>query len=286
MIEVREKAYAKINLALDVLRRRPDGYHEVKMIMQSVNIYDEIIIRQEETKGIRLHTDSPAVPVNEHNLAWRAAAGVLGRYAPAAGVSIRLQKRIPVAAGMAGGSSDAAAVIRGINRLLALGLSLAEMEGIGREIGADVPFCLRGGTVLAEGIGERLTSLVSPPECRLVIIHPEEAVSTRWVYEHLQVGRLDWHPDIDGMAAAIAAGDWSGIIGRAGNVLETVTIPQFPVITEIKRQLVEWGADRALMSGSGPTVLGIFSDVGKAEQAYGRMRLVRAEKDVFLTEFV
>ncbi|MDR2888515.1 MAG: 4-(cytidine 5'-diphospho)-2-C-methyl-D-erythritol kinase [Lachnospiraceae bacterium] len=286
MNEVVQKAYAKINLALDVLGRRADGYHDVRMVMQTISLCDEIVICKEEQPGIRLRVDSGSIPTGDTNLAWRAASGVLQRFAPTAGISIALQKNIPVAAGLGGGSSDAAAVIRGINQLFELGLSMEEMCEVGVSIGADVPFCLLGGTALAEGIGEGLTPLMSPPAGRVLLVRPNISVSTRWVYQHLRVDGLKKHPDIDGMIEAIKDRDMVGITGRMGNVLETVTQPRYPVIRAIKQQMQQLGAEKALMSGSGPTVFAIFADDDKAGQAYDKMRQMRKEKDIFLTSFV
>ncbi len=280
------KAYAKINLGLDVIRRRPDGYHEVKMLMQTVGIYDELGFAKNPVPGIHIVTESQEVPVNEDNLIYQAAAAVMQQYSLKTGVTVCLKKNIPVAAGMAGGSADAAAVFHGLDALFGLGLSSEDKSKMGLRIGADVPYCIMGGTALAEGIGEKLTPLPSPPGCHIVIVKPDISVSTKWVYENLHADRLSWHPDIDGMVASLRQNDLPGITGRMGNVLETVTVPAYPVIAELKHKMLELGAENALMSGSGPTVFGIFADDRDARKAYNHLREIRLEKAIYLTELV
>lgn len=286
MEEIVRKAYAKINLGLDVISRRTDGYHEVKMVMQTVNLYDEILLRRDTQPGIRISTDCAGVPVDQNNLIYKAAAAVLERYPQSAGVRINLKKQIPIAAGMAGGSTDAAAVFHGLKDLFELEMPITEMCEMGVKIGADVPYSIMGGTALSEGIGEKLTPLPAPPDCRVLIVKPDISVSTKFVYENLHADRLKYHPDIDGMVQAIREKNLTGITERMENVLETVTIQEYPVIREIKIQMLALGAENALMSGSGPTVFGIFADGGKAEEAYHRLRQTRTEKEIFLTELI
>ncbi|MCL2717711.1 MAG: 4-(cytidine 5'-diphospho)-2-C-methyl-D-erythritol kinase [Lachnospiraceae bacterium] len=281
------KAYAKINLALDVLGRRPDGYHEVKMVMQTIGLYDELIFEKiaftDDSGPIKIETSSSAIPTDENNLVYRAAAAIFARYKPDCGIKITLTKNIPVAAGMAGGSTDAAAVFHGLNALFGLKMTVNEMCEMGVKIGADVPYCIIGGIALAEGIGEELTPLPPPPPCQILIVKPDISVSTKWVYENLKVNELEFHPDINGMIAAIHHQDLDGIIKKMGNVLETVTIEKYPVIKEIKNKLLAFGAENALMSGSGPTVFAIFRNEAKAQAAYIEMR---DEYEVYLTKFV
>lgn len=253
------KAYGKINLGLDVVRKREDGYHEVRMIMQTVSVYDSLELAKTETSGIKLETNLDWLPVDEGNLAYRAADMLMQEFGIKEGVHIRLEKNIPVAAGMAGGSTDAAAVLKGVNELFSLGLSEAELMKRGVKLGADVPYCIMGGTALSEGIGEILTSLPAMPVCHLLIAKPEVGVSTKFVYENLRANELEKHPDIDGMTEAIWAGDLAGVINRLENVLETVTIPAYPIIDEIKSFMKAHGAENVLMSGSGPTVFGIYT---------------------------
>lgn len=286
MESVIKKAYAKINLGLDVIRRRPDGYHEVKMLMQTVDIYDEIRFEKNPVSGIHILTESKEVPVNEDNLIYKAAVAVMQQYCPKEGVTVRLKKNIPVAAGMAGGSADAATVFHGLDVLFELGLSLEDKCRMGLKVGADVPYCVMGGTALAEGIGEKLTPLPTPPDCHIIIVKPNISVSTKWVYENLQADRLSCHPDIDGMVNSLRHNDLQGITKRMCNVLETVTVPAHPVIAELKHKMLELGADNALMSGSGPTVFGIYTDYTTARDAYHYLRKIRVEEAIFLTRFV
>lgn len=282
---VRQRAYAKINLGLDVLRRRPDGYHEVKMIMQTVDICDDLTFERREEPGIELRIDGADLPADENNLVYRAAALLLEKRQPRAGVSITLKKRIPIAAGMAGGSADAAAAMRGMNALFEMGYSVEGLKELGATLGADIPYCIQGGTMLSEGIGEILTPLSDPPACHLVIAKPAIDVSTAFVYGHLQADRLSFHPDIDGMAAALAAGDLKGITDRMGNVLETVTVKEYPVIDKLKQLMCGLGAENALMSGSGPTVFGICRERGTAEKIAAAIEREEPAAAVFVTGF-
>lgn len=282
---IREKAYAKINLGLDVLRRRPDGYHEVKMIMQTVDICDDLTFEKREEPGIGFRIEGSDLPADENNLVYRAAALLMEKRQIREGVSIILQKRIPIAAGMAGGSSDAAAALRGVNMLFEMGYSAEELKEIGVTLGADIPYCIQGGTMLSEGIGEILTPLSEPPACHLVIAKPDIDVSTAFVYGHLQANKLPFHPDIDGMAAALAAGDLKGVTDRMGNVLETVTVKEYPVIDRLKQLMCGLGAENALMSGSGPTVFGICRERETAEKAAAAIKKEEPAASVFVTGF-
>jgi len=284
------KAYGKINLGLDVVRKREDGYHEVRMIMQTVNLYDKITMERTEEAGIRTETNLPYVPDDEGNLAYRAAKLLMDEFKLPGGVRIQIRKFIPVAAGMAGGSTDAAAVLVGMNRMFGLKLTKRELMKRGVKLGADVPYCIMRGTALSEGIGEILTELPPAPQCHLILAKPQVSVSTKAVYGKLRANelKLEEHPDIDGMVAAIREGDLDGVVSRLGNVLETVTIPDHPEIGEIKRILTENGADGALMSGSGPTVFGIFRDREAAERACEALRKAehgRLARQLYLTSF-
>lgn len=285
MQQVRQRAYAKINIGLDVLRRRPDGYHEVKMIMQTVGIYDDLLIEKCEKPGIFLQIDKEELPTDQNNLIYKAAQLLLTEKKIQEGVRISLTKRIPIAAGMAGGSSDAAAALRGMNELFNLGYQTQELQKIGVKLGADIPYCIVGGTMLSEGIGEILTPLPTPPGCTLVIAKPDINVSTKFVYENLHADTLSYHPDIDGMIKALREGSLKGITDRLGNVLETVTTREYPVIEEIKKLMRENGAENALMSGSGPTVFGIFTQEKKAQKAARQLRDRNLARQVFVTEF-
>ena len=284
------KAYGKINLGLDVLRRRDDGYHEVRMIMQTVGIYDRIDLIYKETPGITVETNLYYLPDNENNLVYKAAKLLMDEFHVQKGVHIRLRKYIPVAAGMAGGSSDAAAVLFGVNKMFSLGLTTEQLMDRGVKIGADVPYCVMRGTALSEGIGEILTPLPVPPQCQVLIAKPGISVSTKFVYENLHANELrpEQHPDIDGMMEAIKQKDLYGIADRFGNVLENVTIPAYPVIQEIKDLMLEQGAIGALMSGSGPTGFGLFTNPKAAAKAHEEMRFgagAELAKQVYLTNF-
>lgn len=280
-----QKAYAKINIALDVLRRREDGYHEVRMVMQTVDICDDLFFEKTDQPGIVLRTDHEELSVGGDNLICKAARLLFQKRGIKEGVKITLTKRIPIAAGMAGGSSDAAAAMRGLNELFRMGYSMRELQKLGVKLGADVPYCLVGGTMLSEGIGEILTPLPAPLDCFLVVAKPDINVSTAFVYGNLQVDRLAFHPDIDGMIGAIRAGNLRGITDRMGNVLETVTAREYPVIEELKELLRNQGAENALMSGSGPTVFGIYTDRDTAKAAAETVRERRLASQVYVTVF-
>ncbi len=289
MIEhLRLKAYGKINLALDVLGKRPDGYHEVRMVMQTVGLHDRIDLYRREKSEITVGTNLFYLPSNEQNLAYKAAALLREEFAIKEGVSIKLRKYIPVAAGMAGGSSDAAAVLFGMNKMFGLGLSMKELMKRGVKLGADVPYCLLRGTALSEGIGEKLTKLPPAPQCQILIAKPGISVSTRTVYEELDALELtpQQHPDVDGVIQAIREGNLGAMTRRMGNVLELVTARRYPVITQIEEIMLQHGAAGAMMSGSGPTVFGVFDNPAKAGEAYEALRYgtpAPLAKQVYLT---
>lgn len=285
MDRIELKALAKINLGLDVLRRREDGYHEVRMIMQTIGLSDELEIRKIKQPGIQVETNLYYLPTNENNLVYKAAQLLKDEFGLRDGIGIRLRKRIPVAAGMAGGSSDAAAVLWGMNQMYKLGLSRQELMDRGVKLGADVPYCVLRGTALAEGIGEKLSVLPPMPKCYILIAKPGISVSTKFVYENLHANDLrpEQHPDVDAMIRAMEKKDLGLLASWMGNVLETVTVPAYPVIDEIKRFMVEYGALGAMMSGSGPTVFGIYDTRGKARQAYRELRSRKLAKQVYLT---
>lgn len=262
------KARAKINLALDVCRRLENGYHEVKMVMQTVDIFDELEFKKRTDPDIILSVNSRDYLGDlENNLIFRAAKLMKQRYGIQQGIEIRLKKNIPVAAGMAGGSTDAAATMTALNDMFDLGLTRQQLMESALELGADIPFCILGGTALAEGIGEKLTPLPPPPEASLLIVKPPIMVSTKHVYESLRVDTLERHPDIDGMVNALRQGDLKGITSRMENVMETVTVRDYPIITDIKKMMLGNGAANALMSGSGPSIFGIFLEERAARAA-------------------
>ena len=280
---MRLKAMAKINLGLDVLGKREDGYHEVRMIMQTIRMYDQLDMRKSVEPGIHLTTNKKYIPVDENNLVWRAAKLMMDTCGIMEGVSIHLHKVIPVAAGMAGGSSDAAATLVGMNRLFHCGLSKEKLMELGVQIGADVPYCVLRGTALAEGIGEKLTVLPPMPDCWILIGKPGISVSTKYVYTTLDLNTDTVHPDIDGMKKALEDGNLYGITERMGNVLQDVTIPAYPEVERIKEQMKTLGAVNAMMSGSGPTVFGIFDNEEKAQEACQKLRESGSCQQVFLT---
>lgn len=277
------KALGKINLGLDVLGKRPDGYHDVRMVMQTIYLYDQITITKRKESGIGLSTNLFYLPVNENNLAYRAAKLLMDEFEIRSGVDIFLEKHIPVAAGMAGGSSNAAAVLYGINRMFDLGLSMEELMKRGVSLGADVPYCIMRGTVLAEGIGEILTPLPPMPRCQIVVAKPPVSVSTKMVYGKIDSRRIVEHPDIDGIIEGLKEGDVTKIASCMGNVLEQVTVEEYPVIDKIKKLMNEGGAKGAMMSGSGPTVFGIFTEKSLAKKAALKIREAGLAKQVYVT---
>lgn len=277
------KALAKINLGLDVVRRREDGYHEVRMIMQTIQLYDRLDIKRTQEPGIQIQTNLSFLPVNENNLIYKAAKLLMDEFSITDGVSVKLDKRIPVAAGMAGGSTDAAAMLIGVNRLFSLGLTKKQLMERGVQIGADVPYCIMRGTALAEGIGEALSPLPPMVKCPVLIAKPSISVSTKFVYQNLKLDDTTIHPDIDRLIDDIKAKNLHDIAAHIGNVLETVTIPNYPVIDEIKKHMLSNGAVGAMMSGSGPTVFGLFDDEDTAKKAYKAMRSSHLARQVYLT---
>ena len=289
MVEV--KAYAKVNLGLDVLRKREDGYHEVKMIMQSVNLFDILTFSvfngmgvQDNIGTIRIESDSDEIPLNEGNLIYRACRLVMNHFKIKKNILVTVRKSIPVAAGLAGGSADCAAALKGMNELFRLGMSLEEMQKIGVRLGADVPYCLLGGTALAEGIGEILTPLPNLPNCIFLIAKPPFGVSTKEVYTQLSLEdkTIKDHPDIDGIRKGIEKQDMKVVTAKMGNMLEQVTIPMHPEIKQMKDLMLENGALNALMSGSGPTVFGIFDHLEQAWNAHKAISDAGLAQDIFI----
>ena len=284
------RARAKINLGLDVCRRLENGYHEVKMILQSVNIYDELTFQKRTTPDVVLSVQSKDYLGDlNSNLIVRAAKLMKQQYNISDGIGIKLKKNIPVAAGMAGGSTDAAATMIAMNELFELGLSTEQLMKDSVSLGADIPFCIMGGTALAEGIGDKLTPLPAPPQAILLVVKPPIMVSTKWVYETLRVQELTSRPDIDGMAEALRQGDLKGITNRMANVMETVTEKKYPIITDIKKMMIGTGAMNAVMSGSGPSIFGVFlnKDAARAAAVYidQTLRTKGIEAQINITEF-
>lgn len=285
MDKIQLKALAKINLGLDVLRRREDGYHEVKMIMQTIGLHDDLEIRKTKTPGIQVKTNLYYLPTNENNLVYKAAKLLMDEFQIQDGVSIQLKKRIPVAAGMAGGSSDGAAVLWGINQMYGLGLSMQALMERGVRLGADVPYCIQRGTALAEGIGEKLSVLPPMPKCTILIAKPGISVSTKFVYENLHANDLkpEQHPDVDSMIEAMRQKDLGLLCSRMGNDAGDRYDSGLSVINEIKRTMMDNGAIGSMMSGSGPTVFGIFDSPVAAKQAMKAVRAAKLAKQICLT---
>lgn len=284
MDQISVKALAKINLGLDVVRRREDGYHEVRMIMQTIHLFDRLNISKSKNTGINLKTNLSFLPVDQHNLAYRAADMLMEEFGITEGVDISLKKHIPVAAGMAGGSTDAAGVLFGINEIFELGLSKKELMERGVKLGADVPYCIMRGTALAEGIGEKLTQLPPMVKCPVLIAKPQISVSTKYVYEHLNLSEVSSHPDIDRLLADMKRKDLPAIAGDMGNILETVTIPLHPEIAKIKQCMCKYGALNAMMSGSGPTVFGLYEKTEDAKKAADKITELGLAKQVYVTD--
>lgn len=284
MDEISVKALAKINLGLDVVRRRENGYHEVKMIMQTIHLFDRVQLKKKKEAEVTLRTNLSFLPVDENNLAYRAAEMLRTEFDIKEGVEINLEKHIPVAAGMAGGSTDGAAVLYAMNEMFELGLSKQMLMDRGVKLGADVPYCIMRGTALAEGIGEKLTQLPPMVKCPVLIAKPQISVSTRYVYEHLQLSGQSVHPDIDKLVEKIREKDLEQIGAAMGNILETVTIPEHPEIEAIKSCMIKAGAVNAMMSGSGPTVFGLYATREEAKRATEAVREQGIARQVFVTE--
>lgn len=285
MHQLHLRAMGKINLGLDVLDTLPNGYHEVRMVMQMVNIYDQITLKETIEPGISITTNLHFLPVNENNLVYKAAKLLMDEFQIKSGLSIHLYKYLPVAAGMAGGSSDAACALAGVNRMFDLGLSTEELMRRGVTIGADVPYCILRSTALAEGIGEKLSTLPPMPRCHILIAKPPVSVSTKFVYENLDMQTVLTHPPIDDLLQALSDGNLPALAASMGNVLETVTIPHYPEIQAIKECMLEHDALNAMMSGSGPTVFGIFEEkkYATAKRALTALKSQGIAKQFYLT---
>lgn len=287
MDRIELKAYGKINLGLDVLRKRPDGYHDLSMIMQAVGVYDDVIIEKTNDRGdIVVETDTMVLSNGKDNLAYMAAKILMDEFNVKDGVKIHINKRIPIAGGMAGGSADCAATLKGINEMFALGLDEKALMERGVKLGADVPYCIMGGTAIAEGIGEVLTPLPTPPKSHVIIAKPPVSVSTAYVYGHIKPDEITNRPDISGMAEAIKEQDLYKLASLLHNVMEDVTVPEYPIIKEIKETLLKEGALNSIMSGSGPTVFALFDDSEKAQHAMKVLEEKELTEQLYLTEFI
>lgn len=271
-MKIYEKAPAKINLMLDVLHKRNDGYHEVEMVMTMVDLADRLEMSELPGDTIIISSQAGYIPLDEKNLAFQAARLIKERYNVSKGVYIHLDKHIPVAAGLAGGSSDAAAALRGLNRLWNLGIPMEELQELGAELGSDVPFCVTGGTALATGRGERLKPLDAPPQCWVVLAKLPINVSTAEVYRRYRADAVHKHPSAQSMIEAIKRESFSEVCREMGNVLEDVTFQLHPEVQQLKESMQRLGADGVLMSGSGPTVFGLVSKEAKVARIYNGLR--------------
>ena len=278
------KAYAKINIGLDVTGKLPDGYHLVKMIMQNIDLYDEVVLTENVSGDIRLDMNVDFLPTDERNLAYKAAKLMKEDFGIDRGIDIYIRKNIPAAAGMAGGSTDAAAVMTGMNKLFDLNIDRNILMEHGLKLGADVPYCIMGGTALAEGIGEKLTQLSPCPDCYVLVAKPDISVSTAYVYTNLVLDDTTVHPDIDMVRNALESGDIRTAAQNMGNLLENVTQKEYPVISEIKHIMDDNGALGSLMSGSGPTVFGLFDDYGTASECLAVVDKSDKAKDIHLVK--
>lgn len=271
-MKIYEKAPAKINLMLDVLHKRPDGFHEVEMVMTMIDLADRLEMSEQKRDTIIITSQAGYIPLDEKNLAFQAARLIKERYDVRKGVHIHLDKKIPVAAGLAGGSSDAAATLRGLNRLWGLNIPKEELLKLGAELGSDVPFCVGGGTALATGRGEVLKPIPSPPQCWVIVAKPPINVSTAEVYGRLRSDQIQEHPSAERMIEALEQGSFPQMCKALGNVLEEVTLKMHPEVQQLKEGMLKLGADGALMSGSGPTVFGLVSKESKVARIYNGLR--------------
>ena len=270
-MEIIEKAPAKINLGLDVLGKRADGYHELEMVMSSVDLADRLIMEELEEDKIIIETNKAFLPIDKRNNVYQAASIVKKRYGINKGILIRITKNIPVAAGLGGVSTDCAAALRGMDRLWQLGLTMPELIDIGMEVGTDVPYCIYGTTAFISGKGEKVTPLRPMPQCWVVLVKPRLSVSTGKIFQEVDLDQLH-HPDIQELSDAILAEDYQRMIAAMGNSLESITIPKHPVVQQIKERMMKYGADVALMTGSGPTVFALCQKYSRAQRVYNALK--------------
>lgn len=287
MNELKLKAYAKINLALDVIGKRTNGYHELRMIMQQIDVYDELTFEKTEETGFTLSCNKDTIPTDESNLIIKVCKLMFEKFSLPGGMKIHLEKSIPMAAGLAGGSTDGAATFKAINEMYSLNLSEDELCEMGVKLGADIPYCIVGGTQLSEGIGEVLTPVNNKLDPFVLLVKPDVNVSTKYVYESLHMeSNPKFDVDVDMCIDGLQNGDWDALVDGMGNALATVTEAECPRIEEIKNAMMGCGATVAMMSGSGPSVFGLFEDRLEAEYAYTHIRNQGKEKEIFITRFI
>ena len=256
------QAPAKVNFSLDIVGKRDDGYHEVRMVMETVSLYDTVKIYKDSK--IRLRCSLPYIPTDERNIAHKAATAFFEKSGIKGGAIIDIVKRIPVAAGLAGGSSDGAVVLKGLNILYGKPFNDENLRKMAAKIGADVPYCINGRLALAEGIGEKLTPLGRCPKMLVLLAKPNVSLSTKWVYSMIEWEKIERHPDTEGIISDLRDGKINAFAEKMHNVLEEVSVSQYPIIDEIKKTMIKGGALGSIMSGSGPTVFGVFDDETKA----------------------
>ena len=280
---MKTKAYAKVNIALDVIGKREDGYHLLKMIMQAIDLYDEIIVEKID-KGIKINCNKPYVPTDERNLAYKAAKLFIDKFNINSGVSITIKKNIPVSAGLAGGSTDCAAVLKLMNSIFKTNLTDQELMDLGVKLGADVPYCIVGGTALCEGIGEKITKIKPFKDKILVLVKPPFGVSTKAVYQDFDLSKVVFHPDVEGLIKNIEKDNLDYVVKNMINLLENVTLLKYKEIISIKQAMIENGSIGSMMSGSGPTVFAFFDDMVKAQKCYDVMK--KKYKDTYITRTI
>ena len=286
MKQIKLDAYGKINLGLDVLGKRDDGYHDLDMIMQSVDLADKIIITKNDSGEITVKSNTGKIPNDESNLAYKAAKVLIDEFDIKKGVEIEIEKNIPISGGMAGGSTDCAAVLKGMNKLFKLKLSEQDLMDRGVKLGADVPYCIMGKTARAQGIGEILTPIPNKLKGYIVLAKPPISVSTGFVYGRIDEVEVKNKPDTEAMIEAIKNKDLKALSDTICNVLEEVTIPDYPIVQEIKDKMMAHGALNSMMTGSGPTVFGLYDDKKKAIETVDALKESRTLEQLYLVKFV
>lgn len=280
---MKTKAYAKVNIALDVIGKREDGYHLLRMIMQAIDLYDEIMVEKID-KGIKINCNKPYVPTDERNLAYKAAKLFIDKFNINSGVSITIKKNIPVSAGLAGGSTDCAAVLKLMNDIFNTNLTDQELMDLGVKLGADVPYCIVGGTALCEGIGEKISKIKPFKDKILVLVKPPFGVSTKAVYQDFDLSKVVFHPNVEGLIKNIEKDNLDYVAKNMKNLLENVTLLKYKEIISIKQAMIENGSIGSMMSGSGPTVFAFFDDMVKAQKCYDVMK--KKYKDTYITRTI
>ncbi|MBC5630184.1 4-(cytidine 5'-diphospho)-2-C-methyl-D-erythritol kinase [Clostridium sp. NSJ-6] len=277
------RAYAKVNISLDVVGKREDGYHLLRMIMQNIDLYDEIIV-EKQSRDITIECNKNYVPTDSRNLAYKAAVAFKERYNISEGLKIKIFKNIPVSAGLAGGSTDAAAVLKLMNKIFEVNAPKEELMELGLKLGADIPYCIQGGTALCEGVGEIITPLKSFKDKIIVLVKPSFGVSTKEVYKNFDMEKVKKHPETEALIKAMAEDDLRYVAYNMRNLLENVTLKKHKVLISLKEEMNKYGAINSMMSGSGPTVFAFFDDMLKAQKCFEKMK--EKYNEVFLTRTI